>query len=293
MVWLILACAPEEKPLLDSTVPEESDLGDSPDDSPEDSPEDTPQETEVEDTGPWDEDGDGFYAADDCDDEDSLVNPDQQELPGDGVDQDCDGYDACHDLDCDGVADVVWPVYSSSGTALSLVQTAQQDTWLETLGAYTVLAQDVTNDGVIDLVFAQNPTAGGSVADSFVYLGPDYSDRIELLNNGALRAAAADLDGDGHTDLVFANYQTYGSLDADSYVFWGPDFTDQTAIATHGGRKVLIEDLDQDGHPDLVFACTHSGTYYNNNWTGSFATDSLVAWGPDFSLPAMGWPPTK
>jgi hypothetical protein len=40
-----------------------------------------------------DEDGDGFAATLDCDDADASVNPGATEIPGDGVDQDCDGSD--------------------------------------------------------------------------------------------------------------------------------------------------------------------------------------------------------
>ncbi len=38
-----------------------------------------------------DGDGDGFCAADDCDDSDPNINPGQSEICGDGVDNDCDG----------------------------------------------------------------------------------------------------------------------------------------------------------------------------------------------------------
>ena len=72
-----------------------------------------------------DTDGDGFgdedadptnacdrpgeaWAADgglDCDDTDPEINPDAEEIPGDGIDQNCDGFDAAtcfEDLDLDG-----------------------------------------------------------------------------------------------------------------------------------------------------------------------------------------------
>ncbi|MCB9742668.1 MAG: VCBS repeat-containing protein [Alphaproteobacteria bacterium] len=60
-------------------------------------PEDTAQ-----DTGPFDEDGDGFVARVDCDDQDAEVFPGAYERPYDGVDNDCDPDTPDDDLDGDG-----------------------------------------------------------------------------------------------------------------------------------------------------------------------------------------------
>jgi MYXO-CTERM domain-containing protein len=48
-----------------------------------------------------DADFDGFRADEDCDDEDPGINPEAEDLPGDGIDQDCDGLDAEPDEDED------------------------------------------------------------------------------------------------------------------------------------------------------------------------------------------------
>lgn len=48
-----------------------------------------------------DEDGDGFYDYQDCDDSDDQVYPGAEEVPYDGIDQDCNGFDLL-DFDDDG-----------------------------------------------------------------------------------------------------------------------------------------------------------------------------------------------
>ena len=55
-------------------------------------------------TGYDDADGDGFAWCEECDDDAAAVNPHAVELPGDGLDSDCDGVELCWaDRDDDGV----------------------------------------------------------------------------------------------------------------------------------------------------------------------------------------------
>jgi hypothetical protein len=52
---------------------------------------------EVEEEVVVDADDDGFAVEDDCNDDDASINPDAEEIPGDGIDQDCDGEDTNFD----------------------------------------------------------------------------------------------------------------------------------------------------------------------------------------------------
>ena len=54
-----------------------------------------------------DKDGDGFTVRDDCDDADEHVNPDAEELPGNGLDDDCDPNTSDDVLDADQDGDGV------------------------------------------------------------------------------------------------------------------------------------------------------------------------------------------
>ncbi|MED5372031.1 MAG: MopE-related protein [Myxococcota bacterium] len=49
----------------------------------------------------YDDDGDGYFDTQDCDDADASINPGASEVPYDGIDQDCDGADLT-DVDGDG-----------------------------------------------------------------------------------------------------------------------------------------------------------------------------------------------
>ena len=50
-----------------------------------------------------DADGDGYDEEIDCDDTDPLVNPGASEVPGNDLDDDCDGLASCYvDADYDG-----------------------------------------------------------------------------------------------------------------------------------------------------------------------------------------------
>ena len=72
---------------------------------------DRPQETrDKPSTGkPVDADGDGYKSNKDCDDSNAAIFPGAPEIPGDGIDQNCDGIDPpldnCADADGDGYTD--------------------------------------------------------------------------------------------------------------------------------------------------------------------------------------------
>ncbi|MEZ4320387.1 MAG: MopE-related protein [Myxococcota bacterium] len=65
-----------------------------------------------------DADGDGYSVPDDCDDRTPQIHPGAQDVPNDGIDQDCDGFDGCFgtsDLDADGIPDSCDPDADGDG----------------------------------------------------------------------------------------------------------------------------------------------------------------------------------
>jgi len=236
----------------------------------------------------WDADLDGFGDADhggidcaegvdnadDCDDTSGSVFPGSTatEVPFDGIDQDCDGIDACTDLDCDGRPDLVF-AQTDDGEGDYFIDSAiwlssdgfSEPHPLPTIGAMGVDAADFDNDGYIDLVVASVQDGERRDVDSLVFRGSgqgvDPEPWLKVPTVGCADPTAADIDGDGWVDLVFANRFSGGDPTLDNYsndslVLWGSSdgFLDETRLPTVGAARSRVADLDADGHNDLVFA---------------------------------------
>lgn len=223
----------------------------------------------------------------DCDDGDAGVFPGALEVPLDGIDQDCDQSDACADLDCDQVGDVVFSLYGSDGDfgiesllVMGFGAEGEANEGLPTLAAEGVVVADLDLDGDLDIVFANAHQDGGLPdVDSYAYYneggGPSAGSRVALPTMGAMDAATGDFDADGFIDVAFANHGDGETLRVPSVVYWGSatglSATDATALPTIGASQVTAADLDFDGFAELIFA--------NSEDDDGSAADSRVYWG--------------
>ncbi len=250
-----------------------------------------------------DEDGDGFgdparptercaeepgwvEDATDCDDAnaESFPGSTATEVPGDGVDADCDGEDRCADLDCDGLADLLLTGFKEvEDYDVSSTLYAQAGGWsalaaLSAFGVEEAAVADLDGDGYQDVVLAQYFDGSTREIDSTIHWGGagGYTDQSALPTVGAMDVIAQDLDGDGWQELVFANYRADSDWQVDSTVYWGSsrgyDVDRRTDLPTRGAREVLAQDLNLDGTPELVFCNLQEVG-------GSTATESSVYWG--------------
>ncbi len=237
-------------------------------------------------------------ATGDCDDSDSLVSPNAEEICVNSVDDDCDvGIDDCAIALDDPDFAIVGPI----------------STGFSAFG-FDVLSADLNADGVADLV------AGAPDLDVQVYVafGPgaglshtadtDLSFSTATAYSGLGDAlAASDVDGDGDDDLLLGV-----AGDDRAYLFLGPltsggdvATADVSFLASSPGTVghvvEIVPDHDGDGMPDVVMdalddrASSMRGSVYVAAATGAtdLATDAAYTYeragGQDELGAAIAW----
>ncbi len=200
------------------------------------------------------DDGGGACGGDDCDDGNNLVNPGGNDVPGDGIDQDCDGADAPCDVDGDG--------YEVAGNFCAGGDCNDSDAGINPLAA------EVYDDGIdqdcdgSDAVCDQDgdgfegthAACGGSDCDdTAATVFPGNQDRTcDLIDDdcdGSLVDGFADLDLDLLPDCVDTD------ADGDGYAADDGDCDDLDANRNPGEIDIPGDAIDQDCDGEAAGSC--------------------------------------
>ncbi len=198
---------------------------------------------------PIDNDGDGFFAEDDCDDNNPNVNPDAIEIAYNGIDDDCDPVTLDDDLDQDG-----FNLVDDCDDNNAMINSAQAEIVYNGIDDDCdplTLDDDLDQDGfnLVDDCDDNNAAINPSATDI-----PDNG--IDEDCDGIDATNIVDEDGDGF----------YNTIDCDDN---NPNINpDQTEIPYNGqdddcNTETLDDDLDQDGF-DLADDCDDTNAMINS-----------------------------
>ena len=179
----------------------------------------------------------------------------------------------------------------------------QNHTYVPANGPMWVAADDLNNDGDMDLVVANYSNGTWTGMDSFVYYGgldKDYrkkegewanypfKKKISLKSSDAQKAAVGDFNKDGYKDIVIAfsaGFWEYKDKSkkgtSPSRIYWGSkdDFNNDnfSNIATAGATDVAVVDINKDNWLDLVFSNSEGNTsYLYLGGPKGFSEDNLI-----------------
>ena len=208
----------------------------------------------AEDTGPFDEDGDGYLAKDDCDDQNIGIHPDANEFC-DGVDQDCDevidegAIDATifyPDADEDGYGALENRVKVCADELEGHLSggTGQWDCDDENPDVHPG-ADEVCGNGHDD-------DCDGLPAEGCRLEGDVTAADCVIPGTPGAHLSAADFNGDGDLDLAIDTYVLAGPL-------LGEMDVGASAAVLSEADSLLGADFDEDGYADLLVGVTSDG----------------------------------
>lgn len=202
-----------------------------------------PVRGEREPTAVVDEDDDGYEEDDDCNDEEPSVHPGAEEIPYDGVDQDCDGVDPV-DLDGDG-----WDAVQAGGFDCDDEDSAVHPDADEI--PYDGIDNDCEDGDLLD--------ADGDGFDSSEFGGDDCDDADPDVHPGVFDGCGGgDEDCDGNVDED-------DDQDGDGFGVCDGDCDDSDETIHPDADDIPMDGIDQDCTGKDQGNC--SAWVYEQEWT--------------------------
>jgi len=206
------------------------------------------------DTGPWDDDGDGIYARDDCDDSQAMIGAAEtwyEDYDGDGHGNADISEDACNQPsgyvdssdDCDDTTEFISPIASErcDNVDNDCDGEIDEDDARDAVTYYP----DTDNDDYGD---ESAPVTKCSQPRGYVEDGTDCNDGDEDIHPGACEVCGDDIDND--CDGV----EVCDSLSQAALILRGEGAGDKAGTQARGGM-----DLNGDGFVDLVVSAPGAG----------------------------------
>jgi hypothetical protein len=218
-----------------------------------------------------DDDKDGWAACEECDDTNGDVRPDGVEVAADGVDQDCDGGDACFaDEDGDGFGGTV-TLASADLDCKDAGESATDDDCLDSGDGASatwpgVAVEDSTTECMTDV---DGDGYGAWIPVAGVTAGSDCNDAVAEAHPGGTEVVGDSIDGDcSTTEICYydGDGDGYGTTDTVSSI---------DADCADAGEAATPTDCD-DADPKVFCGELHVGYDVELPDTGFYSPDYLL-----------------
>ncbi len=187
-------------------------------------------------------------------------------------------YVVAHDLNNDGLLDLVATAFNSQGIDVQLGVGGGKMKTLPRIptgaGPYHIAVADVDGNGWPDLAVAN--VYGNTVSVILAAGSGQFQSPVSLSNSGPLTVHFMDADSNGTIDLIVLTNTSKARL-------WKGDglggFTFESEVTLDASTSTLATsaDVDLDGHPELITPANSAAAVavYHNHGDGTFALASM------------------